>query len=218
MRAILLAGLGIATGACVAASGSAPVEALAEPGSPEARAELALRLASEARRSHDARAMLVAARMMLTSGTRPAVLEDGAMVADTEGDPVAQGWAREAIALAGDNPALVGEAEQVLAMRPRGVLRSSLGGGPLRYVRRVSANESVRFDIATQPQVPARLAAIGDGDARIGLMVSAGTARICDQRARSTHSLCTWQAASERHDVTLINAGPLASDVMILSN
>ncbi len=218
-RAVLLAGFGLAIGGCVAASGPAPVEAdLVAPGSPEARAELALRLASEARRSHDARAMLVAARMMLTSGTRPAVLEDGAMVANLESDPVAHGWAREAIALAGNNAALVGEAEQVLAMRPRGVLRSSLGGGPLRYVRRVSANESVRFNISTQPRVPARLAAIGDGDARIGLMVSAGNARICDQRARSTHSLCTWQAARERHDVTLINAGPLASDVMILSN
>ena len=219
VRAALVALLGAVMGGCAAASGSAPVEAeLTVPGSAEARAELALRLAGEARRSHDARAMLVAARMMLTSGTRPAVLENGAMVAEVEGDAVAHGWAREAIALAADDAALVGEAEQVLAMRPRGVLRSSLGGGPLRYVRRVSANESVRFDIATQPQVPARLAAIGDGDARIGLVVSVGSARICDQRARSTHSLCTWQAASERHDVTLINAGPLASDVMILSN
>ena len=214
-----LAGLALLAGGCAANGPSSLAESdLASPGSPEARAGLALRLASEARRSGDARAMLVAARMMLTSGTRPAVLEGGAIVAEPGGDPVASAWANEAIALAGDNPVLVAEAQEVLAMRPRGVLRSSLGSGPLRYVRRIAANESVRFDIRTEPQVPARLAAIGDGDARIGLAVNSGNARVCDQRARATHSLCTWQAASERHDVTLVNAGPLSSDVMILSN
>ena len=188
------------------------------PGSPEARAELALRLAAQARRDEDARAMLVAARLMLTSGTRPATVDNGELAVEAGGDPVAAGWAREAMVFAGADEALREEAQAVLAMRPRGVLRSSLGAGPLRYVRRVAANETIRITIRTETQLAARVAVIGDGDARIGLTVASADTKICEAAARNTHSSCNWQARFDRHSVTLVNAGPLDSDVMLLSN
>jgi len=205
--------------ACAGGTTQPPqVEQVAQPGSAEAKAELALRLAAQARRDGDARAMLVAARLMLTSGTRPASLQEGELGVEAGVDPVAAGWAREAMIFAAGDPAMVAEAEAVLAMRPRGVLRSSLGAGPLRYVRRVPANRTISFNIRTEPQMAARVAAIGDGDARIGLSVSSASAAVCRHTARTTHSLCVWQARADRHDVQLQNAGPLDSDVMLLSN
>jgi len=212
------AALALLAGGCTMASVAEPVEQAVLPGSPEAKAGLALQLAAHARRDRDPQAMLVAARMMLTSGTRPAALRDGTLQAEPGADPVAAGWAREAIVLAGDDPALREQAEDIIAMRPRGVLRSTLGAGPLRYVRRVSANETVQIGIRTERQSAARVAAIGDGDARIGLHVTAAGGMICESAARTTHSLCAWQAQADRHQLVLVNAGPLDSDVMLLSN
>lgn len=191
----------------------------AEPNSPEAKAALALQLAAQARRDEDPRAMLVAARMMLASGTRPASMDDaGELVVEAGSDPVATAWAREAIAFSAGNLVLQEEAQAILAMRPRGVLRSSLGSGPLRYVRRVPANQTISFAIRTEPRLAARLAAIGDGDARIGLRVATPQVTICDESASTTHTICAWKALSAQHNVTLRNAGPLDSDVMLLSN
>lgn len=190
----------------------------ATPGSPEAKAQLALYLAAQARRDRDARAMLVAARLMLTSGTRPARLLDGRLQAETGPDPLATAWAREAALFAAGDATLRAEAEALQAMRPRGVMGSSLGSGPLRYVQRISANDTVRIAISTQPQTAARVAAIGDGDALIGLGIHAAGEMICEQVARTTHTLCAWHALTNRYEVTLVNRGPLGSDVMLLSN
>ena len=199
--------------------GALATTGFATPNSPEARAALALQLAAQARRDEDPRAMLVAARMMLASGTRPASMaQDGALTVEAGADPVASAWAREAIVFAAGDSALQDEAEAILAMRPRGVLRSSLGAGPLRYVRRVPANQTISFAIRTEPKLAARLAAIGDGDARIGLRVSTPQLTICDESASTTHTICAWQARTTQHSVTLRNAGPLDSDVMLLSN
>ena len=188
------------------------------PGSPEAKAALALRLAAQARRDEDARAMLVAARMMLGSGTRPARLEGERLTVDAGADPVVTAWAREAIALADGDERLLSEAKALLEARPKGILASSLGTGPLRYVRRIAANQEIALDVRTEPMSAARVAAIGDGDGRIGLNVSSGTISICAVDARTTHSLCAWRAETPEHRVVMSNAGPLASDVMLLSN
>ncbi len=212
------AALAVLSGCASTPHAVADASVMAEPGSPEAKAELALRLAAQARRDRDAKAMLVASRLMLTSGTRPATLNGGELTVETGADPIVTAWAQEAIVFAGDDEELRAEGEAILAMRPRGILQSSLGAGPLRYVRRISANQTVSFDIRAEPQLAARVAAIGDGDARIGLNVSASAGDICDSVAITTHSLCTWEAATDRHKVTLENAGPLDSDVMLLSN
>ncbi|MBZ6378014.1 hypothetical protein B5C34_01975 [Pacificimonas flava] len=182
------------------------------------RAELAFRLAAQAREDGDADAMLTAARLMLRSGTRPARLEAGVLTAEPGRDAVVAAWAREAILLADADRGVTERAEALMQARPRGILESGLGAGPLRLVQRLDLGEALTLSLVAEPGTDSSVAAIGDGDARLALAVRAGRQTICTGERRTTHAMCAWRARQTDHVVRLTNEGPLASEVMLLSN
>ncbi|MEE4349585.1 MAG: hypothetical protein V2J26_05100 [Pacificimonas sp.] len=198
-----------------AVSESAPEGAASSPAD---RAELAFRLASLAREDGDADALLTAARLMLNSGTRAASLEGGGLAPVGGADPLVRAWANEAVLIADADPAVAERAEALMALAPRGIVATGLGNGPLRYVQRLDMGETLSLGLQAEPGRDSSVAAIGDGDARLALSVRAGAASVCTLAARTTHRVCSWRAAQAEHDVSLRNAGPLSSEVMLLSN
>ncbi|MFC0306162.1 hypothetical protein ACFSTI_18585 [Rhizorhabdus histidinilytica] len=186
-------------------------------------AALGLKLADHARRTGDAREMLVAARIVAASGLREAEVRDGRLVARAglpDRSPIAVALAEEARLMAPGDAAVAAEAEALALARPKGIVGGSWGSGPLQFRQMLPAGESVGWTVRTRAAEPAFVSAIGDGDADLHLSVADRRGRtVCDERGNAYYPLCRWsppRAADYR--VILGNAGRVPTRVVVLSN
>lgn len=191
--------------------------------SPVEDALLGLKLADHARRTGDARELLMAARIIAASGLRDAEMKDGALVArDSLPDrsPIAMAMAEEARLMAPGDPVIAAEADAVARARPKGIVGGSWGSGPLQFRQLLPAGNKVGWTVRTRGAEPAFVSAIGDGDADLHLTVADGAGRtVCDERRNAYYPLCRWsppRAADYR--VKLGNAGRVPTQVVVLSN
>ncbi|MBV7256880.1 hypothetical protein KCG44_08790 [Pacificimonas sp. WHA3] len=201
-------------------AGAAADTAIALEDSPAGRIALAMRLAELARQDEDPYALLVAARVLQDSGVRPGSLEGSDIVptVGAAGDPLVTAWANEAKAYAAAGSPVIGMAETLLAVRPKGVMASTMGAGPLRFTRRLDAGETLNWRITPSQRQAVTVAAIGDGDAALDLNVRDGELSICKEARRTYHPMCRWTATAARYDVSLANSGSVASEVVVISN
>jgi len=191
--------------------------------SPVEDAMLGLRLAEHARRTGDAKAMLMAARIVAASGVREAELKDGRLVAPDslpDRSPLVLAMAGEARAMAPGDPAVAAEADAILRARPKGIVGGSWGSGPLQFRQLLPAGGQVGWTVRTRGAEPALVSAIGDGDADLHLSVTDERGRtVCNERGNAYYPLCRW-SPSQAADftVTLGNAGKVPTHVVVLSN
>jgi hypothetical protein len=191
--------------------------------SPVEDALLGLKLADHARRTGDARELLMAARIIAASGLRDAEMKNGELIA-REGlpdrSPIAMAMAEEARLMAPGDPVIAAEADAVARARPKGIVGGSWGSGPLQFRQLLPAGNKVGWTVRTRGAEPAFVSAIGDGDADLHLTVADGAGRtVCDERRNAYYPLCRWsppRAADYR--VKLGNAGRVPTQVVVLSN
>ncbi len=189
----------------------------ATPATAEAQARVitqiitAAQVADWARTRRDARAMLVAARMLSEARAgsvsgEPAFLTQAALLAEAESFA------------AGDHPLM----DEILRARSplKGVRASPFGPGPIVVVRRLRARETYSFTIEARPNEVLRVAAIGDGDTNIDLTLrDVNGAVICTDGSLDHYPVCTVprpRGGSIR--VEIINRGEVWSRVQILTN
>lgn len=201
-----------------AAPAESQVRPAPAPSDPEAEARAitqtvtAAEVADWARQRRDGRAMLVAARMLHEVQSRregedapfltvPALLE-------------------EATDFAGADGVLLEEISRVLAPAPKGVRASPFGAGPIVLVRRVRARETYSFTIEPRRNEVLRVAAIGDGDTNIDLVLrDQSGAVVCSDSSGDHFPVCT--VARPRVGpirVEIVNRGDVWSRVQILTN
>lgn len=171
----------------------------------------AAEVADWARERRDARAMIVAARMLVDIRTRsengdepfltPAALLD------------------EAETFAGRDRFLLDEISRERSP-DKGVRASPFGAGPIVVVRRLRARETYGFTIEARRNEVLRVAAIGDGDTNIDLALrDRDGAVICADSSRDHYPVCTVarpRAGPIR--VEIVNRGEVWSRVQILTN
>lgn len=208
---IVLSAVGLTAGPAGSQSRSAtPVD-----DGPELRAISQVVSAAEvahwARDRRDARAMIVAARMLsevrfTAEGVEPAFLTATALLAEAE-------------ALSGGDSVLLGEISRVRSPF-KGVRGSPFGAGPIVVVRRIRARETYGFTIEVRPNEVLRVAAIGDGDTNIDLTLrDPSGAVICADASMDHYPVCTVprpQGGPIRVEVS--NRGDVWSRVQILTN
>jgi hypothetical protein len=209
--ALLLAALSVAAApAGRQARSTAPPDADAE-----ARAITQIVTAAEvaawAREHRDVQAMLVAARMMDDVRTRQESGDAPFLTASTLLD--------EAEAMAGGDPTIRSEIMR-LRTQDKGVRASPFGAGPIVLVRRVQARQTFGFEVEVRRNEVLRVAAIGDGDTNIDLVLRdrSGTI-VCSDNSQDHYPVCTVarpQGGALR--VEVVNHGGVWSRVQILTN
>lgn len=191
--------------------------------SPVEDALLGLKLADHARRTGDARELLMAARIVAASGLRDADMKDGRLVARDglpDRSPIAMAMAEEARLMAPGDPVVAAEADAVARARPKGIVGGSWGSGPLQFRQLLPAGNRVGWTVRTRGAEPAFVSAIGDGDADLHLSVADGQGRtVCDERRNAYYPLCRWSPPRPAdYRVKLGNAGRVPTQVVVLSN
>jgi hypothetical protein len=189
----------------------------ATPASAEAEARsittvvTAAEVADWARARRDARAMIVAARMLgefrpRAESGEPAFLTQAVLLAEAE-------------TFAGGDRALLDEISRIRSPL-KGVRASPFGAGPIVVVRRLRARETYSFAIEPRRNEVLRVAAIGDGDTNIDLALrDASGAVICADSSLDHYPVCTVprpQGGTIR--VEIVNRGEVWSRVQILTN
>lgn len=171
----------------------------------------AAEVADWARERRDARAMIVAARMLDDIRTRR----------DNGDEPILTpaSLLDEAETFAGRDRDLL---DQISRERSpdKGVRASPFGAGPIVVVRRLRARETYAFTIEARRNEVLRVAAIGDGDTNIDLALrDQSGAVICADSSRDHYPVCTVarpQAGPIR--IEIVNRGEVWSRVQILTN
>lgn len=201
----------------LAASPAGRQARLAPPPDPDAEARGVAQMLSAAevaawgRVRQDPQALLVAARMLdevrtrLQTGDAP-FLTTGALLDEAE-------------TLAGDDPAI---RQEILRLRTqeKGVRASSFGAGPIVIVRRVRARETFGFEVDARPREVLRVAAIGDGDTNIDLVLrDLDGSVLCSDGSLDHYPVCTLvRPRGGRIRVEVVNRGSVWSRVQILTN
>jgi hypothetical protein len=214
-RLTLLTGMLLATLSLAAAP--AGRQARMAPPDPDAEAAAvtqmvtAAEVATWARANGDVQALLVAARMLDEVRTRPQsgdepFLTPGALLEEAE-------------RMAGDDPAVQA---QVLRMRTleKGVRASAFGAGPIVMVRRVRARETFGFEVDARPNEVLRVAAIGDGDTNIDLVLREREgAVLCSDSSLDHYPVCTLvRPRGGPVRIEVVNRGSVWSRVQVLTN
>ncbi len=189
----------------------------ARPPSPDAEAAAITRvvmsaeLAAWARMRGDAQALLVAARVLDEIRVRPQSGEAPFLTADA--------LVREAESLAPEDSAVRAEILR-LRNRHKGVRASAFGPGPIVIVRRVPARETFGFEVEARPNEVLRVAAIGDGDTNIDLVLRErdGTV-LCSDSSLDHYPVCTLgRPRGGPVRIEVVNRGAVWSRVQILTN
>ncbi len=171
----------------------------------------AAEVAAWARANEDGQALLVAARMLDDVRTRPQSGDEPFLTADVLLD--------EAERMAGDDPAV---RAQILRLRTRekGVRASAFGPGPIVIVRRVRARETFGFEVDARPNEVLRVAAIGDGDTNIDLVLREREgAVLCSDSSLDHYPVCTLvRPRGGPVRIEVVNRGSVWSRVQILTN
>lgn len=227
--AAALAGLALAAPAAAQDTRSNIAEARRAPIPPEARAVdqwiTAARLAEWARANHDASGLIVAARMIAEIGGRDAVVggrSDGGRPSE-RADPgvlTVQALLDDARALSDGDEAILAEIGAVEAAAARGVVNSAFGRGPIHAVRDIEAQATYWFEVNARGGEVLRVAAVGDGDTDIDMIVRDEFGQeVCTDTAYDHYPVCTFiPAFSGRFRVDIINHGRVWTRTQILSN
>lgn len=184
------------------------------------QAMTARRLADFARRTRDANAMLVAARMLLDVpvSTMPA---GPASAAEDEAPAFSpRALLAEARTLAGSDTALLTQIRVMDSQASRGVLSSALGKGLVRSVQALGPRAAYQFSISARGGEPLRIGAIGDIGTTLALRLTDARGKVvCTDDQNDYAPVCQLKpstAASYRVDV--INKSSARSRTVILSN
>ena len=183
--------------------------------SPEARGVAqvvtAAELAAWGRARRDPGAMIMAARLLaevpVRTGEGPApILTPGSLLDEAE-------------AMAPGNEAVMAAVQRVRD-GTRGVSSSTFGTGPIFTVKSVGARETLGFEVEARRGEVLRVAAIGDGDTNIDLVVTGETGSLlCRDGFGDHYPVCTLPAGGGgRLKVDIINRGGVWTQVQILSN
>jgi hypothetical protein len=101
-----------------------------------------------------------------------------------------------------------------------GVRSSPFGAGPISTVRRLGSRESWSFDVDARGLEILRVAAIGDGDTDVDLIVrDAGGRTLCSDGDGDHYPVCTLSpGAPTRLRIDVVNRGPVWTRVQVLTN
>lgn len=198
-------------------------------GSPEAHAVdqlvLAARLADWGQRHRDPRALIVAARIAGQTPVRPEAPEgrsEGGQPSERDAAPAPgpAGWLVAAAELADGDGDLLAEIAAERAAQARGVVSSAFGRGPIVAVRDIEAQATYWFEVEARGGEVLRVAAIGDGDTDIDLIVrDEFGATVCADTAYDHYPVCTFTPAFDgRFRIDVINHGRVWTRTQILSN
>gem|GEM_PF-5605319 len=126
----------------------------------------------------------------------------------------------EAKRMAGGNAALRAEIAAFEAGRKKGVLESDLAKGPLSHARLLGADQSWAIDVVVEGGKSAIIAAIGDGDADVNIVVFDTSRRLIAQdSAPDYQAVVRWTpAVSGRYRVEIRNAGLVGTYLVVLSS
>ena len=126
----------------------------------------------------------------------------------------------EAAALAGDNGAVIDAIDRLRDPLTRGVRLSIFGSGPVLTVKSLRARERWAFDVEARGGEILRVAAIGDGDTNIDLIVrDARGAVVCRDGFGDHYPVCTISPRTGgQMQVDIVNRGDVWTKVQILSN
>ncbi|MDO9587873.1 MAG: hypothetical protein Q7J13_08040 [Brevundimonas sp.] len=176
----------------------------------------AAELAAWGRDRGDAGALIMAARLLAEVPLR-----------QTEGDSdgetpflTATSLLDEAAAMAGDNVGVIDAIERLRDPLTRGVRSSTFGTGPVLTVKSLQARERWAFDVEARGGEILRVAAIGDGDTNIDLIVrDANGAVVCRDGFGDHYPVCTVSPrAGGQMRVDIVNRGDVWTKVQVLSN
>ncbi|WP_439476548.1 hypothetical protein [Brevundimonas sp.] len=172
----------------------------------------AAELAAWGRDRSDAGALIMAARLLAEVPVR-----------QTEGETpflTAASLLDEAAAMAGDNPGVVDAIDRLRDPLTRGVRSSMFGAGPVLTVKSLQARERWAFDVEARGGEVLRVAAIGDGDTNIDLVVrDARGAVVCRDGFGDHYPVCTVSPrAGGQMQVDIVNRGDVWTKVQVLSN
>lgn len=171
----------------------------------------AAEVADWARDQRDAQAMIVAARMLADIRMRPSNGDEPFLTTES--------LLAEAEALAGEDPALLAQISR-LQSPPKGVRASPFGQGPIIVVRRLRARETFGFSIEARRNEVLRVAAIGDGDTNIDLILrDRNGVVICADGSLDHYPVCTLaRPLTGSVRIEVVNRGEVWSRVQILTN
>jgi hypothetical protein len=190
------------------------------------QAVTAARLAAWGRKASDAQALILAARMLaeIPFRSREFADEPGAAIAPAAPDDAAPftvaGLLNEAETLARGDGQTLAEIEAVRAAAARGVANSPFGQGPVLARRDVQARQTYWFEADAKGGEVLRVAAIGDGDTDIDLVVrGADGGVLCEDGQYDHYPVCTLTPGEDqRLRIEIINRGAVWTRVRILSN
>lgn len=171
----------------------------------------AAEVAAWGRAHEDVQALLVAARMLDEIRTRPQSGDEPFLTTEA--------LLQEADRMAGGDPAVRAEILR-LRTQEKGVRASAFGPGPIVLVRRVRARETFGFEVEARPNEVLRVAAIGDGDTNIDLVLRdrAGTV-LCSDSSMDHYPVCTIvRPRGGPLRIEVVNRGGVWSRVQILTN
>lgn len=171
----------------------------------------AAEVAAWARTHRDAQAMVIAARMLSDIRTRRENGDEPFLtVAALLDEAEAMGVRDEAMAV------------QIARLRSpdKGVRASPFGQGPIVVVRRLRARETYGFTIEVRRDEVLRVAAIGDGDTNIDLMLrDQNGGVVCADGSLDHYPVCTVpRPQSGPLRIEVVNRGEVWSRVQILTN
>jgi hypothetical protein len=126
----------------------------------------------------------------------------------------------EAAAMAGDNTSLIDAIDRLRDPLTRGVRSSAFGTGPVLTVKSLQARERWAFDVEARGGEILRVAAIGDGDTNIDLIIrDARGAVVCRDGFGDHYPVCTVSPrAGGRMRIDIVNRGDVWTKVQVLSN
>ena len=169
-------------------------------------------LADWGRANEDPGALIMAARIvgevpLRNQGDQPPVL-------------TFEGLLDEAEAMAAGHPAYLAAIEQVRGQGVRGVVSSPFGNGPIATVKDVRARETFGFEVDARGGEILRIAAIGDGDTNIDLVIRDADGRLlCHDGFGDHYPVCTLMPRiAGKVRVSVVNRGEIWTKVQILSN
>ena len=172
----------------------------------------AAELAAWGRDRSDAGALIMAARLLAEVPVRQSDGETPFLTPTSLLD--------EAAAMAGDNPGVVDAIDRLRDPLTRGVRSSMFGAGPVLTVKSLQARERWAFDVEARGGEILRVAAIGDGDTNIDLVVrDARGAVVCRDGFGDHYPVCTVSPrAGGQMRVDIVNRGDVWTKVQVLSN
>ena len=176
----------------------------------------AAELAEWGRDRGDPGALIMAARLLAEVPLRQA---------DGEGEAeapflTAASLLDEAAAMAGDNTSLIDAIDRLRDPLTRGVRSSTFGAGPVLTVKSLRARERWAFEVEARGGEILRVAAIGDGDTTIDLVIrDARGDVVCRDGFGDHYPVCTVSPrAGGRMQIDIVNRGEVWTKVQVLSN